>query len=172
MDMSLQAESLRFNDVMRGMVKATEAELEVINARITELTALLQTKEMSTDRSENASFQIATDERDVKTAVRSALQKRIATFEQETENSYAPTGFATQGSTLELEVQSIDGKKPIAMKTNFILKLVHKDLGKADLGLVAVSSNVGAAVLGHRAGDLIEVKAPKGRICYKIVRLY
>ena len=25
MDMSLQAESLRFNDVMRGMVKATEA---------------------------------------------------------------------------------------------------------------------------------------------------
>lgn len=74
MDMSLQAESLRFNDVMRGMVKATEAELEVINARITELTELLQTKEMSTDRSENASFQIATDERDVKTAVRSALQ--------------------------------------------------------------------------------------------------
>lgn len=172
MDLSLKAESERFNDVMRQMVRDTVVELDAVNARIDELNALLQTKEMSTDRSENASFQIATDERDIKTSIRSNLQKRIATFEAETDSSYTPTGIVTQGSTMELEVISIDGKKPSNMKTNFIVKLVHKDLGQAELGLLAVSSAVGSAVLSHQAGDTVEVFAPRGLISYKIVRLY
>lgn len=172
MDLSLKAESEKFNEVMRQMIKETEVELVSVSARIAELSELLQTKEMSVDRSENASFQIATDERDIKTAVRSNLQKRIATFEREVSDTYSPTGFATQGSTVDLEITSIDGKQPNIKKTNFIVKLVHKDLGKASLGLVAVTSGLGQALMSHKAGDTVEVRAPKGLICYKIVRLY
>ncbi|MCM1218890.1 MAG: GreA/GreB family elongation factor [Lachnospiraceae bacterium] len=172
MDNSLQAESARFNDVMREMVRETQTELADVNKRIDELNALLQMKEMSVDRSENASFQIAKDERDIKVSIRSRLQKRIATFEAETGDDYSPTGFATQGSTIELSVVSIENKPPVGIKTNFIVKLVHKDLGKADKGLVAVTSKVGAALLSHRVGDTIEVMVPKGLIRYKIERLY
>lgn len=173
MDNSLQEASKEFNNVMREMVRATQEELNDVNKRIEELNELLQQKEMNTDRSENASFQIAKDERDIKVSIRSRLQKRIATFDAETEDTYSPTGFATQGSTLELSVVSIENKEPGDIKQkNFIVKLVHKDLGKADKGLVPVNSKVGAALLSHRAGDVIEVMVPKGLIKYKIERLY
>lgn len=171
MDMTLKEASDKFENVMRDLIKSTEQELLDVNRRIDELNELLQTKEMNTDRSENASFQIATDERDVKVTVRSLLQKRIATFEAGIGN-YTPTGFVTQGSTVELTVISIADKKPVNMKTSFIVKLVDHALSKADIGLVAVDSKVGSALLSHRAGDTIEVTAPKGLIKYRIERLY
>ena len=171
MDLSLKEASDKFENVMRDLIKSTEQELLDVNKRIDELNELLQTKEMFVDRSENASFQIATDERDVKVTVRSLLQKRIATFEAGIGN-YTPTGFITQGSTVELTVMTIADKKPANMQTNFVVKLVDHALSKADIGLVAVDSKVGAALLSHRAGDIIEVFAPKGLIRYRIERLY
>lgn len=172
MDLSLKEASEQFKQTMLEMVRDTEEELAVVNKRIEELNELLQMKEMSTDRSENASFQIAKDERDIKVSIRSRLQKRIATFESETGDAYSPTGFVTQGSTVELNVISIENKKPVGIPTNFIVKLVHGDLGKADKNLIAVTSKVGSALLAHRAGDIIEVMATKGLIRYKIERLY
>lgn len=172
MSNDLMEASARFKSVMQEMVRETQDELAVVNERIDELNALLREKEMSVDRSENASFQIAKDERDIKTSIRSKLQKRIATFESETGDDYTPTGFVAQGSTVELSVISIENKRPTGIPTNFVVKLVHEDLGKADKGLVAVTSKVGAALLSHRAGDTIEVMVPKGLIRYKIERLY
>lgn len=172
MDEGLKAKSKEFDRVMQTLVDSTRQELDDVTRRIVELQTILQDKEMHTDRSENASFQIARDELDIKTAISARLHKRIDAFSAATGN-YNPTDIVTLGSTVELKVITINDKPPVNIqKTSFTFKLVEHDLAKAALGLVAIDSKVGAALLHKVVGQSFDTKTPKGKIQYRIERLY
>lgn len=171
MDNTLQSVSVQLNNVMLKLIEDTKKELLDVNKRIEQLNVQLQEKEMQTDRSENASFQIAKDERDVQVTIRNLLQNRIESLESESDN-YIPTGFITLGTTVELKIVAIDGKPPTIHTTTFLAKLVNHDLSKADVGFLAIDSKVGSIIMGHPAGDIVEVVTQKGVISYKIERIY
>lgn len=167
----LKEVSARFNNDMLKLIEDTRKELVDINLRIEQLNLQLQEKEMHTDRSENASFQIAKDERDVQVTIRNLLQNRIESLEAES-GDYVPTGFITLGTTVEMSIVAIGGKAPNLHTTTFIVKLVNHDLSKADVGFIAVDCKVGSAIMGHQEGEIIEVVTQKGVISYKIERIY
>lgn len=171
MSNDLKAASDKLNSVMVNLIEETKRELADVNARIAQLNNQLQEKEMQTDRSENASFQIAKDERDVQVTIRNLLQNRIESLESESDN-YIATGFITLGTTVDLRIITIAGKAPAINPTTFIVKLVNHDLSKANVGLIAVDSKVGSAIMGHAAGETVEVVTPKGVVSYKIERIY
>ena len=171
MSNDLKAASDKLNSVMVNLIEETKRELADVNARIAQLNNQLQEKEMQTDRSENASFQIAKDERDVQVTIRNLLQNRIESLESESDN-YIATGFITLGTTVDLRIITIAGKAPVINPTTFIVKLVNHDLSKANVGLIAVDSKVGSAIMGHAAGETVEVVTPKGVVSYKIERIY
>lgn len=171
MDMSLKDESDRLNNTIEELIRSTEEEYNRIAARIKELTILLQEKEMQTDRSENASFQIAKDERDMKTSIGNLLLQKLQAMQSELGN-YVPTGFIGLGTTVELTLLAVDGKPPFNVKTHFIFKLVQHHTSNAKKALIALDSKVGSAIIGRRAGDCVNCKAPKGLLTYKIERIY
>lgn len=170
MSQSLKEISEQLDIKLQESREETLKELATVNASIDELNALLQTKEMNTDRSENASFQIAKDARDIKVSVRSKLQKRLATLEAGS-GTYVPTGIITLGTTVEFSVITIDGKPP-AKPIKMIVKLVEDSIAKAKLGFIAVGGKVGAAFVGKQSGQEVIVRALKGDILYKIERIY
>ena len=169
--LDLKDESTRLNGVIQNLIDATQKEYEVTQARVNELSILLQDKEMRTDRRENADFQIATDERDVKNTIATMLLKRINSLQSEL-GEYNSTGFITVGSTVALKVDSIDGKSPNIEQTDFIVKLVKHETSKATEGLLAIDSKVGVAIIGRTTGDEVAVSAPIGNIVYKIEGVY
>lgn len=171
MKTDLKKESDRFQQVLQNEINKTRITLEETDKRIEELSILLQDKEMQTDRSENASFQIARDERDAKSAIKHLLEEKLSTLTTESDN-YAPTGTIQLGSTVQLQLLSVDGKRPIFDKTNFIIKLVSHAIANAELGLVAFDYKVGFKLLGHKEGDTIEVQATKGSLVYQIEGVY
>ena len=170
MDTSLKEHSERLDQTLRQLRAETFVELDAVNHRIDELNELLQMKEMSVDRSENASFQIAKDERDIKVALRSKLQKRLAVLDAGMD-TYTPTGVITQGSTVEFSVITIDDKKP-SKPIRFICKLVEHAISKAPLGFISSDGKVGSAFISKRAGDIVDVVTLKGTVKYKIERIY
>ena len=173
LDESLKSEFVKFQDVLANLAEETREELVVVTARIDELNTLLQSEEMHADRSENASFEIAKDERDTKVTIQALKQKRLTTIETEAGGEYVPLGFIQLGSIVELTLLSISGDAPDQKKnTKFIIKLVSHEIGKPKVGLVAIDSKVGTALLQHKAGDIIETSAPKGKVKYKIERIY
>lgn len=171
MDTSLKTESDKLNNALSSLIEETEAEYNKIVARIKELSVLLTEKEMQTDRTENASFQIAKDERDMKTSIGNLLLQKLEAMRTEL-GSYVPTGFITLGTTVELSLIAVDDKPPKHVDTHFIIKLVHHHTSNATKKLVAIDSKVGSAIIGRRAGDTVNCKAPKGLLTYKIERIY
>lgn len=170
MDQSLKAVSEQLDNKLRELYAETLSEINAINERIEELNALLQMKEMSTDRSENASFQIAKDEQAIKVSIRGKLQKRLAMLEAGT-GTYTPTGRITLGTTVEFSVITIDGKAP-SKPIQFTAKLVKHAIAKAKLGFIAEDGKVGLAFKGKKAGQTVLVRTLKGDILYKIERIY
>lgn len=170
MDTSLQTVSQQLDGVIQRLIVETKNDFEETGRAIEALNTRLQNME-KTDLSENADYQIAKDERDMKSALHNLLAKRIEAMSHELGN-YTPTGFITLGTTVELEVIAVDGKAPMIPKTKYIVKLVQHDTSNALLDLVAIDSKVGAAILGRTAGDTVFVEAPGGIINYYIERIY
>lgn len=170
MDTSLQSVSQRLDGVVQQLIIDTKKDLDSITAVIEALNVKLQNME-KTDLSENADYQIAKDERAIKTAMRNLLMQRVEAMSHDVGN-YIPTGFITLGTTVELNVVTVDGKVPDIPKTKFIIKLVQHDTSNALLDLVAIDSKVGAAIIGRRAGEQVLVEAPGGIINYVIERIY
>ena len=171
MDTSLKGVSEGFDQTIQKLIIDTKNDLNKIEEEIEELNIKLQGKDMKTDRSENADYQIATDARAMKMAMRNLLLQRIESISHEV-GGYAHTGFIALGSTVELNVVTVGGKTPHFSKTNFIFKLVQHNTSKALLNLVAIDSKVGAAILGRTAGDDVTVEAPCGLVKYHIERVY
>lgn len=171
MDMSLQQDSIRLDNTIKSLIRDSEQEYNQIDNRIKELNLQLQEKDMQTDHSENASYQAAKDERDIKATIGNMLLERISSLKTEVGN-YAPTGYISLGTTVDLRVLSVNGASPHFKPTQFIVKLVQHSTSKAVDNLIAIDGKVGAAILGRKAGDVVEVIAPTGKITYRIERIY
>lgn len=156
--------------IAQSIVEEKQA-LEQLELEIKELNLALQGKEMQTDRSENADFQIAKDRRDIKVALSNLHIQRIESMSSEV-GDYATTGFITLGSTVELLLVSVGGQAPSLVENRFIFKLVKHHTSNALRQLVAVDSKVGAALLGRTAGESINVETPMGSLVYRIERIY
>ena len=169
------------------MIEDETAELEEITARIKELNYRLQNDpDLQTDRSENASFQIAKDERDVKVNISNIKMARIESLRSELGN-YTSTGYIALGTTVELRIiavknyDSLDFLKKKVMQGNrevevlqdtAIFKLVRHNTSNAKRNLVAIDYIVGKALVGRTAGEVITVTTPLGEVTYKIERIY
>lgn len=170
-DNSLLSESKRLDNAIRSLIGKTDEELEKLYTDIDELNKRLSDKEMTTDRSENADFQIASDARMMKVSMVNLLKKKKEDMLEEL-SSYIPTGFISLGSTVELNIVNVGENRRRFLKTNFIIKLVKHGTSNAPLGLVAIDSPVGSALDGRSSGDVVTVEAPGGDITYKIERIY
>lgn len=172
MDNSLKERSEYLDSVRKDLVEASMRDLKSIDERIEVLTTKLKDKEMHSDRSENADFQITKDERDIQTYIRNLIQNRIEAL-LEMDNAYVPTGVIMLGTTVELTLLDINRDTAIdARVKSLVIKIVNHEASKADVGLVAIDSKVGAALCYHKAGDIVSVIAPKGAISYRIERIY
>lgn len=170
MSNSLQEVSVQLDSVIQELIVNTKKDLDDVTKAIEVLNKKLQDME-KTDLSENADYQIAKDERALRTAMRNLLMQRIESMTSEV-GTYIPTGFITLGTTVELNVIAVDGKPPKIAKTNFIVKLVKHDTSNALLNLVAIDSKVGSAIIGRTSNTEVDVEAPGGIITYKIERIY
>lgn len=170
-DESLRGESERLSAAIKSLIEDTTNDLTKLNKDIDELTIKLQGKEMFVDRRENADFQIASDTRAMKIAMANMLNKRIEAMSADTVE-YKPTGFITLGTTVELSVLAVDGKKHRVSDKKFIIKLVQEDTSTAKKGLVSITSKVGQAIIGRTSGEEVLVEAPVGSTLYSIERIF
>lgn len=159
--MDLQQESARLEDVLAKAAAEWRESLREINEEIADLEKILNEKEAKTDRSENATFQIASDGKSAKVAVRQMLTEKINAYENHKE-SYTPTGVVRVGSTVALT----------AGNESLVAKIVPKGLSDALKGLIDVESPVGKASIGKCAGATFAVKTRKGKILYTIEGVY
>lgn len=169
MNSDLVEQSRILDDCIVSLYETTQGELEKINKDIEDLNELLQSKEMSVDRSENASFQLARDQRDIKVSIKGKLLKRIKAIDLGRQE-YTHTGECKLGSTLEFTLLSVGGKKQD--KLTFVRKLVPDELDSPELNLLAIGSAAGSAFLGKTEGEVVEITTIKGRIVYRIERIY
>lgn len=185
--LDLRVMSDRLSRDIEQMIEDEKKELEIITARIKELNYRLQNDpDLQTDRSENASFQIAKDERDMKVSISNIKLARIDSLQSEL-GSYTPTGFIAHGTTVELRVKSVKnydsldflqskpmpGNREVKVPLDTIVfKLVRHNTSNAKRNLVSIDSIVGKAISGRAAGDTVTVTAPFGEVTYSIERIY
>ena len=123
------------------------------------------------DASENAQLQTARENLARANHVLFMLQKRLQAFEA-CVVGYTYRGVITLGSTVELNLLSVDNNPPNFEPHRFIAKVVNHDASDARNGFISCDSQCGLALLGKVAGDVINVTAPKGVLQYKIERMY
>lgn len=185
--LDLRVVSEKLTKDIETLIANETAELEEITARIKELNYRLQNDpDLQTDRSENASFQIAKDERDVKVNISNIKMARIESLRSELGN-YTSTGYITLGTTVELRViavknyDSLSFLKRKVMRGNreveelqdtAIFKLVRHNTSNAKCNLVSIDYIVGKAITGRTAGEVVTVTTPLGEVTYKIERIY
>lgn len=185
LDLKVVSENLT-KDIAQ-MIEDEVAELEEIMSRIKELNYRLQNDpDLQTDRSENASFQIAKDERDVKVNISNTKMARIESLRSELV-SYTSTGYITLGTTVELRVIAVknydtlnflkqkvirDNREVEELQDTIIFKLVTHNTSNAKRNLVAIDYIVGKAIVGRTAGEVVTVTTPLGEVTYKIERIY
>lgn len=172
MDISLKSEAEKLTESIKRLIKEEEDSYIIYANRVAELTNELQTNpDLQNDRSENNSFVVTKENRDIAQAMVNTISARIESLRGEL-TAYKPTGYITLGTTVELRLLSIDGMPPSYETKSFIIKIVNHATGKASAGLIANDSPIGLAVLGKKAGDEIVAIAPGGRVRYKIERMY
>lgn len=185
--LDLRAVSEELTRDIERMIQEETAELEEITARIKELNYRLQNDpDLQTDRSENASFQIAKDERDVKVNISNIKMARIESLRNELGN-YTSTGYIALGTTVELRViavknydtlnflkkKSVQGNREVvSTQDTVIFKLVHHNTSNEKRNLVAIDCIVGKAIVGRTSGEVVTVTTPLGEVTYKIERIY
>ena len=172
MDNSLQVRSQEIDHIMEKLLADSKAELAGVEESIEKISHTLATEaELKTDLSENASAQLYKDTRDMQQHAANLLRNRIEALSNYAVD-YTPVGYITLGTTVEARLESINGKAPRINPNVFTFKICVHDIGDAELGLVAIDSEVGRKMLGHRAGDTIEAVTKKGVLQYRIERIY
>lgn len=170
MDNTLEAKAREFDDIIRGLIDTTNQDLEVEKQALEDAKAILMATDKG-DASENAPLQIARDEVAMRTSMITLFSKRIESMESDIGN-YTPNGIVTLGTTAEVTLVGVpDGLKHLDGK-KFIIKIVKHDTGKAALGLVAIDTKLGTALIGRTAGETVLINAPAGSMTYKIERIY
>lgn len=166
--MNLQEESLRLEQVMDNAYKEWMEQFRSVEAAIKELSASIEATE-KTDLSENATYTILRDDRDMKIQSKAILTEKIEAY-TEKNSDYVPTGVIKLGSTFILEPISLNGE---AISTKFPpFKLVPDLLSSGTQGLLSVESKCGSTCIGLRAGDTFEVQAQIGLLKYLVKEVY
>lgn len=168
--MNIQEESARLDALLDNQVDVWRKELESIEQEIKQLDKILQDKESKTDRSENATFQIAKDSRDVKMGVYNTIWKKIDLYSSH-KDKYEPTGVISVGSTVEVRPISVNGVPETDPRGHRVIKLVEAGLSNAK-DLVGIDAPIGAALLGHQAGETVTIRTRKGTVIYAIERMH
>lgn len=159
--MDLQSESTRLEMALEQAAEGWRAQLKDVDAQILEYEKILADKESKTDRSENATFQIASDGKSAKMAVRKMLTEKLEVYENH-KTGYTPSGVVQEGSTVALSTNG----------STRVVKIVPHGLSDALRDLVDISSAVGKAALGLAVGATFSVKTRRGKVIYKIEGVY
>lgn len=159
--MNLQVESERLDAVLAEAANDWRKSMSEVDEQILEYEKILADKESKTDRSENATFQIASDGRAASMAVKATLRAKLDAYDSYRQN-YTPIGVVREGSTLHLTTGEED----------IVVKIVPRNLSDAIKGLIDIDSPVGRATIGLSAGATFVVKTRKGRLTYKIEGVY
>ena len=166
--MDLKSESIRLDDIMGKVYQEWLEQLEEVEASIKALTKTLEATE-KTDLSENATYTITRDERDMKISSKGILLEKIEAYKEGREE-YIPSGVVKLGSTVLLEVIRVDGH---ATSVEFHpLKIVKDKLTSTVNGLLSNESKAGAALIGLRCGDTFEIQVPIGILTYRVKEVY
>ena len=165
--MNLESESRKFYALFEKLLNDTKAKIQKVNNEIKALEEDIANARAKGDLSENAEFQIASASRDMKLSELRDLDKRLEELSASTKE-YTSVGVVVLGSTVKLLLLDKSIATNSSYPTEFIMQLVTHNVADASLGLLAIDSIVGSQILGHVAGDIVEVNAPKGNIKYKI----
>lgn len=158
---NLKDESERLDKVLSAAVVGWQNQLKEVEEQIKEYESILAEKESKTDRSENATFQIASDGRANKIAVRQILTEKLNAYVEHKAN-YTPTGTVSVGSTICIRSDSDE----------LIVKIVSRGLSDDLNGLISEDSPVGKNALGLTTGSTFAVKTRRGKIEYRIEGVY
>ncbi len=166
--MDLVAESARLDGVMKSVYDNWNMQLKELDASIKRLSDILASTE-KTDMSENATYTITRDERDMKMASKSIILDKINAYE-ESVGTYTPSGYIQLGSTFVLELVSVDGVR----QGNVLhpMKLTPDAVSSGVSGLLSIASPVGSALIGRRPDETIEVQVPRGACVYRVREVY
>ncbi len=130
------------------------------NVRRKELSRAIEHARQQGDLSENAEYDSAKD-------AQALNEKRIAELEDKLcrariiENEDISADEARIGATVKL--------KDLDSGEEFSYTLVAEEEADYDQNKISISSPVGKALLGHKAGDQVEIKAPARALCYQIM---
>lgn len=124
-----------------------------------------------TDRSENAVYQIASDNYARLQVSKRDIDNKIEAYERYN-REYVPSEYITIGTTVKLKILSENGQTPSRGQRVFYIKIVPSDLGVARIGAITENSAVGKAIRGKYNGDTFKVHTRKGEIEYLIEEVY
>ncbi len=95
------------------------------------------------------------------------LERRITELESLLANAEIVDGEAASGGRAavgtRIVLQPLDARAPLIE-----YELVSSAEADPGLGMLSVESPIGAAALGHRAGETIEVQAPRGPVRFRL----
>lgn len=170
MDNTLEAKAKEFDQVIQTLIDKTTADMETEKEALEKAKAVLMATDKG-DASENAPLQIARDEVAMRTSMVSLFSKRIESMESDIGN-YTPNGIISLGTTAEVTLINVPDGLTQLKNSRYIIKLVKHDTGNAALGLVAVDTKLGNALIGRTAGEQVIINAPAGSMTYQIERIY
>lgn len=141
--------------------KQKEAELEhLIKVKRAEAAERVKTAREFGDLSENAEYDAAKDDQGL-------IEARIRELEETLKRAKIIDGEAIDTTTVSVgcfvEVHDLDYDE----KNEF--KLVGSAEANYDEKKISNESPLGAALVGHKVGETVEVKAPAGVSCFKIL---
>ena len=107
------------------------------------------------DSSENVPLHIARENVSRLTIEITSLQASCDEYERITgafEESPLPGGVCTIGSIVAIE--------DIESRVTWVIRLYPSGLGNAKIGAISINTPLGKALVHHKAGDIVPVKAP------------
>ena len=141
---------------LEGQIKGLDYELKVTLPK-----EILKAREHG-DLRENAEYKAAKERQSYLQARIAGLHRRLAAL-QMANLSKIPKGKVGLGSSIDL----LDVKTGEAVS----YELVTPEESDPSVGRISPSSPIGACLLNHEVGDIVEVRAPSGTRELEIVKL-
>jgi transcription elongation factor GreA len=145
-----------------GLEKLNEEYDDLINRRRPEIVRAIAQAREEGDLRENAGYDAAkNDQGFIEARIREIEQllKRVDVIDSE--NAPGPNGVVRLGSTVTVEIDGVEETYTITGQVE----------AKPREGKISNESPVGRALLGHRAGQTIDIQTPGATMAAKIVRV-
>ena len=151
----------KFEITAEGLKKLQERLDYCVNVKRAEILERIKEARAQGDLSENSEYDQAREDQGFNEGEITELEQKIknAVIIETSSNN----DTINLGSTVVLEDMEFGDQE-----TYTVVGTVEADPFK---GLISNDSPVGAAVLGHKAGDVVVVNAPNGALEYKIVEI-